>query len=75
MGMHKTIMPEQYGRTVRRDPQGNPTQRYVSWAALGFQGTRKYHKNVFKGQWQKRQQQQQPAYPQANMMAPYVMPN
>ena len=74
-GMHITIMLEQCGRTARREPQGNPTQGYLSWAASGFQGTRKYLENMIKGHRQQRQQQQQPAYPQANMMAPFMMPN
>jgi hypothetical protein len=58
MGMHKTIMPEQCGQTARREQEGNPTQGYLAWAALGLQGTRKYHKNMFKEQRQQRQQQQ-----------------
>ena len=72
--MHKTIMPEQCGQTARREPQENHTQGYLSWATLGFQGTKKYHNNMFKGHRQQRQQQQ-PACPQANMMPPYEMPN
>ena len=72
-GMYKTIVPEQCGRMARRELQGNPTQGYLSWAALGLQGMRRHHENMFKGQRQQRQQQQ-PAYPQANMMAPYMMP-
>ena len=72
-GMHKTIMPEQCGQIARRKPQCPVPQGYLSWKASGFQGTHRQHNSQFEGQRQQ-QHQQQPAYPQANMMALYVMP-
>jgi hypothetical protein len=70
-GMHKTIMPEQCDREANRHPQPQPSQGYLSWATAGFQGTKKSHEARFKGQ--RQQQQQQPRYQQANMMAPQLM--
>merc|ERR1712194_637679 len=71
-GMHKPIMPEQCGRQRNVMPQRQPSQGYLSWKASGFQGTQGQHEAQFKGQ--RQQRQQQPAYPQANMMVPYMMP-
>ena len=71
-GMHKTIMPEQCGRQRNVMPQHPPSQGYLSWKASGFQGTQGQHEAQFKGQ--RQQRQQQPAYSQVDMMAPYMMP-
>ena len=47
-GTYKTVMSEQCVREANHGPQPNPLERYLSWAASGFQGTRRQHEAHFR---------------------------